>query len=285
MLCDLHTHSYYSDGTSSPKELIDLALAAKLKAIALCDHNTTLGLSEFTDYALDKPIEAVTGVEISTDYKGTELHILALFIDPARYSEIEAKLAPFKSGKADSNRRLAEALNKAGYDISYDALLSSTPDGNVNRAHFAAELVKKGYFATIQECFKTVLDESYGYYVPAAKLSSFEAIEFIDSINAVCVLAHPLYSLKTEERLRGFLDDCKGLPLDGMETYYSLYDTAAESLACRLAAEYGLICSGGSDFHGDKKPDIGIGIGRGELRIPSDCYDLLKEKSLQKQSL
>lgn len=282
MLCDLHTHSHYSDGSSSPAEIIDLALAANLKAIALTDHNTTLGLKEFSDYAADKPIEAVTGIEISTDYKGRELHILALFIDPDRYPEIEAKLAPFKSGKSESNRCLAKALNKAGYEISYDNLLSATPDGNVNRAHFAAELVKRGYFATIQQCFEAVLDEAKGYYVPAAKLSAFDAIKFIHSLNAVAVLAHPFYSLKTEERLRGFLDDCKGLPLDGMETYYSLHDEATESLACKIADEYCLICSGGSDFHGNRKPDIQIGKGKGGLQIPDECYYSLKAKSLQK---
>ena len=279
LLCDLHTHTHYSDGTYSPAELIAEAERIGLAAIALCDHNTIAGLEEFLAAAKDSTVEAIPAVEFSTDYrvdggKIIELHIVALLVRPAHYDSITKLVAPIAENKKKSNRALIAALQKSGYDITYDEVCAEG-QGNINRAHVAGVLTKKGYTASIQEAFKTVLSPERGFYVEPARLPVFETIEFIRSIGAVPVLAHPFLKL-SESQLRTFLDKAKGHGLVGMETLYSTYDEATTALSRAIAREYGLCESGGSDFHGGRKPDISLGTGRGNLAIPYEFLDKLK---------
>ena len=266
LFCDLHVHSNYSDGTCSPAELIALARQQGLSAIALCDHNTIDGLPDFLSSAEGSTVQAVPGIEFSTDYQGTELHVLGLFIQPQNYDRINELLAVYQQKKEESNQSLAEALQQAGYAIDYEAVKAKTV-GIPNRAHFAAELVDKGYFTSMKECFRTILSPSKGLYTPPPRPNALEMISFIKEIGAVSVLAHPFLSL-SEAALREFLKKAVTYGLDGMETLYSTYDEAQTQLAKAIAAEYGLKQSGGSDFHGSNKPDISIGIGRGNLAIP-----------------
>lgn len=268
MLCDLHVHSNYSDGTCSPAELIALAQKQGLSAVALCDHNTIDGLPDFLAAAEGSTVRAVPGVEFSTDYQGTELHILGLFIQPQQYDRINYLLKVYQQKKEESNLALAKALQQAGYDIDYEAVKAKT-SGIPNRAHFSAVLIEKGYFATRKECFQTLLSPKTGLYTPPPRPDAFEMISFIKKIGAVSVLAHPFLSL-SEDALREFLQKAVPWGLDGMETVYSTYDETQTRLARAIATEFGIKESGGSDFHGSNKADISIGTGRGGLAIPLD---------------
>lgn len=265
-LCDLHVHSHYSDGTCSPAELLRLAVAQGLAAVALCDHNTIDGLPEFCAAGESFKVQAVPGIEFSVDYAGTELHILGLFIQPAQYDRVSELLTLYQRKKEDSNLALAQALNAAGYAIDYAAVKSRT-SGIPNRAHFAAELVEKGYFGSMQECFQSILSPKNGLYVPPPRPDAFKTISFIKEIGSVAVLAHPFLSLQ-EPALRAFLKEAVSCGLDGMETLYSTFDEKQTRLAQSIAGEFHLLQSGGSDFHGSNKPDISIGIGRGNLAVP-----------------
>lgn len=276
-LCDLHVHSIFSDGTCSPAELIDLAEVAGLSAIALCDHNTVAGLPDFMTAAQRRNVEAVPGIEFSTDYEGTELHILALYVRPEYYDEITALLADADRRKEESNIALAGALNEAGYIFDYEAVKAATPRGHINRAHIAAELTRLGYTESVQAAFKTLLSPEHGYYNPPKRMNAYDAIRYIKSIGAVAVLAHPFLSMD-EAMLRAFLPEAARCGLDAMETMYAKYDEATTDLAMRIAQEHGILNSGGSDFHGKNKPDIAIGIGRGTLRIPAAWLQLLRER-------
>lgn len=275
-LCDLHIHSNYSDGTCSPAELIALARQQGLSAIALCDHNTIGGLPDFLSAAKGSDVRAVPGIEFSTDYQGTELHILGLFIKPQHYNRINGLLAAYQQRKEESNLALAKTLQNAGYAIDYEAVKTKTI-GIPNRAHFAAELVQKGYYSTVRECFQSVLSSQNGLYTPPPRPDAFEIIDFIREISSVSVLAHPFLSL-SGEALREFLSKAVPCGLDGMETLYSTYDEAQTHLARQLAAEFGIKESGGSDFHGSNKPDISIGIGHGNLAIPLEFLLELKNQ-------
>ncbi len=272
-LCDLHVHSHYSDGTCSPAELISLAQEQGLRAIALCDHNTIDGLPDFLEAATNSTVQAIPGIEFSTDYQGTELHILGLFIQPQQYDRIYKLLAVYQQKKEESNLALANALRQAGYDIDYEAVKAKT-SGIPNRAHFSAVLIEKGYFVTRKECFQSILSPKNGLYIPPPRPDVFEMISFIKEIGAVSVLAHPFLSL-TEDALREFLQKAVPCGLDGIETIYSTYDETQTRLARAIATEFGIKESGGSDFHGSNKPDISIGTGRGDLAIPLDfLYEL-----------
>lgn len=276
--CDLHTHSIFSDGTLTPEELVELAVELGLGAVALTDHNTVLGLPRFLAAAEGKPLEAVPGVEFSTDYRDGELHILALYIRPEHYGAAMAIADQMQENKRLSNISLVAALNKAGYHISYEKIKAAMPAGEPNRALIAAELTRCGYVSSNQEAFERLLSPKHGYYVPPKRIDAFELISFIRSIGAVAVWAHPFLHLKQEGDVRQFLEKAIPLGLQGMETRYPLYTPEQTALAASLAKEYGLLQSGGSDFHGANKPDIRLGSGRGELEVPMEFLREIRSK-------
>ena len=276
MYCDLHMHSVFSDGTDTPERLIQKAGQQGLGAIALCDHNTVSGLPKFLEAARSSSVLAVPGVEFSTEYNGKELHILGLFIKEKYYGEIRELLAASEKRKEESNLDLIHNLGKDGYLLDYEKIKSERPDGRVNRSHIAAELTKSGYTSSIDEAFDRLLGKKHGYYHPAKRLDSLEMIAFLKSIGAAAVWAHPFFNMKTEKEVQEFIDAAKPCGLDGMETIYSTYSQETERLAMEIAKRNGLLQSGGSDYHGKNKPDIEMGTGRGNLRIPMEFYEKLK---------
>lgn len=276
--CDLHTHSIYSDGTYTPNQIIDSAINIGLSAVALCDHNTVDGLPEFLSAAKNKNITAVSGAEFSVDYNGTELHLLGLFIPESEFGTVSDLMQEVNEKKRQSNIDLIKSLNKAGYKIDYETIKNSTPNGKFNRAHIAAELTRKGYTESIKQAFKTLLSTQVGYYKEPERLCFFKMIDFVKSIGAVPVLAHPFLNL-TKNELEVLLPVAKKRGLVGMECYYSLYDDKTTKDAISLAEKFGLIFSGGSDFHGENKPDIKLGVGKGNLEIPFDWYTKLNKKT------
>ena len=276
MLCDLHTHSTYSDGTCTPAELIALARGAGLSALALSDHNTVAGLSSFLDAAKNSGIEAVPGVEFSTEYRGIELHILALYIEERHYDRINALLQAFLDRKDAANFEMVERLKTAGMELDYNAVKQKAA-GSINRAVIAAEMVRLGYCGSVKEAFSQWLSPKRGYYIPPQRPDAYEMIRFIKSIGAVAVLAHPFLSME-EAQLLEFLPDAVAAGLDAMEVYYSTYDEAQTRRAVEIADQFGLLRSGGSDFHGQNKPDISIGTGRGGLAVPLHFLEKLKSR-------
>ena len=273
--CDLHVHSNYSDGTCPPAQLIRLAEDAGLAAVALCDHNTVRGLPEFLAAAKESSVEAVPGIEFSTEYRGRELHILGLFVEEAYYSEINALLDEALRRKEQSNIRLVERLREQGLDLDYWAIKAETPGGSVNRAVIGAYLVRNGFCCDMKEAFDKWLSLERGFYEPPKRPQAYDVIRFIKSIGAVAVLAHPFLNLE-EAKLREFLARAEGL--DGMEVRYPRFSPAQTALACAIAEEFGLVGSGGSDFHGANKPDIRIGVGTGSLRVNMECLEKLKKQ-------
>ena len=274
--CDLHTHSRYSAGTSSPAELIDLAEKAGLAAVALCDHNTVEGLPEFLAAGQNSRLEAVPGIEVSTEYRGIELHILGLFLEPACFDAIQERMDGILAKKEESNIRLVEQLRKQGVDLDYWAIKAETPSGSVNRAVIASYMQRQGYCDSVKEAFDRWLAPERGLYVPPVRPDAYEMISYLKSNGAVTVLAHPFLNLKEADNLREFLAGAHGL--DAMEVYYPKFNAEQTALALQIAEEFSLIGSGGSDFHGDNKPDIRIGVGRGTLAVPLKQLFSLKER-------
>lgn len=266
-ICDLHTHSTYSDGSYTPEEIINSALDIGLSAVALCDHNTVDGLPYFLKSAENKNIQAIPGAEFSVDYSGTELHLLGLCIPENQFDKISQKMKDINARKEQSNIDLIVSLNKAGYDIDFISIKNSKPNGLFNRADIGAELTRKGYTASVQHAFDTLLEPEHGHYKEPERISVFEMVEFVKSINAVPVSAHPLLNL-SYEKLEAFLPLAKEKGLIGMECFYSTYDEKMTQDSLRLADKFGLKYSGGSDFHGNTKPNIKLGFGHGNLKIP-----------------
>ncbi len=273
--CDLHTHSIFSDGTYTPGEIIESAINTGLSAVALCDHNTVDGLPDFLKTAKEKNIEAVAGAEFSVDYNGVELHLLGLFISEKHFCKVSELMKEVNERKRQSNIALIESLVRSGYNLDYESIKNSTPNGKFNRAHVAAELTKLGYTESINQAFDQLLSPDAGHYKEPERLSLAFMIDFIKSIDAVPVLAHPFLKLRKEE-LEKLLPIAKNQGLVGMECYYSLYDEETAKLSLDLAEKFGLKPSGGSDFHGNNKPDIKLGSGKGSLKIPYEWLTRLK---------
>ena len=248
-----------------------------LSAVVLCDHNTVEGLPEFMAAGAGGTVEAVPGVEFSTQYGETELHILGLFIRPENYAAVTAVLEELRRAKEQSNRDLIERLRDAGFALDYEEIRSRSA-GYVNRAVIGAEMVRMGYVPSVKDAFKQYLNEAKGFYVPPRRLEVFDTIRFIKSIGAVAVLAHPFLNLD-EAGLRAFLPRAVEAGLDGMEVLYSKFSSEETALAEQIAAQYGLLPSGGSDYHGDNKPDIQLGVGRGDLRIPARFLEDLRKRA------
>lgn len=278
MYCDLHAHSVYSDGTSTPEEVIALAEGMGLAAVALTDHNTVSGLPRFMQAAAGKGVQAVAGIELSTVFEENEVHMLGLFLPRAGWPLLEENMQVLLRNKEESNRRLVAALQQAGYDMNYETLAADTLCGRINRAHIGADMVKKGYVKSISEAMKGPLSETAGFYQPPERLSALEGIALIRKAGGLAVLAHPFLNL-TEEALRRFLPLAKQNGLTGMETIYSLFDAKTTRKARLLAAEFGLMESGGSDFHGFNKPDIALGRGKGSLQVPACFFDALLQRA------
>lgn len=275
--CDLHTHSVFSDGTLTPEQLIQLAEKAGLSAVVLCDHNTVSGLPAFLEAGRNSPVEAIPGIEFSTDYQGKELHLIMLFVKPQDYAPITDLMEEVLQRKEHSMRMLTKALQDDGMPIDYDVLRNRTPDGYVNRAFVAGELVNQGYASSIKEAFQKYLKPGGGYYTPPQLPDIFEMIRFIHHLGGVSVLAHPFLNLD-EDALTELLPQAKACGLDAMETIYSRYDEQTTQKARNLANRFQLLESGGSDFHGANKPDIFLGVGEGNLKVPLALLEKLKIK-------
>lgn len=273
--CDLHTHSIFSDGTISPQKIIKLAEKKNIRAVALCDHNTVAGISEFLAAGENSSTYAVAGIEISSEYIGKELHIVGLFVDAFRICELDEFVSQINKNKEQANIHLAARLCDAGYFVDYEKIKKDAGSITPNRVYFANELIKGGYISTIKEGFKTLLSEKNGFYVPPQRIDAFDAIEFLSSIGALPILAHPLLNL-TEQELRVFLSPAKQKGLVAIETIYSLFSDEEICLLEQIADEFGLLKSGGSDFHGENKPDIELGTGKGNLRVPFEYFTALQ---------
>ena len=238
-----------------------------LSAVALCDHNTVDGLPEFLSAAKHLPIEAIAGAEFSVDYNGKELHVLGLFLPEASFAPIRELMQAIICRKEESNLVLIEALRRAGYPLDYEKIKAATPNGKVNRAHIAAEMLRLGYVATREEAFGGLLSKTAGFYKEPQRISAFEMLDFLTPFGCKPVLAHPFLQL-TEGELAAFLPLAKARGLVGMECRYALYDAATTEKSLAMAKAFGLLPSGGSDYHGKNKPDIALGKGRGDLDIP-----------------
>lgn len=259
-MVDLHTHSTYSDGSDTPRELVQKAKDLGLSAIALTDHNTIDGIAEFLD-ASNGEIEAIPGIEITTGMGDEDFHIIGLFVKPESYNDINSYLEKAIKRKIDSNKNLVNSLNKAGYTLSYDEIVDDYGSENFNRVTIANALIKKGYIKSIQEGFSDLLSEKRGFYIPPKRLDTFETIEFLSSIKALPIWAHPLKDSTFERLDNNHLPIAKKCGLVAMEVMHSSYNEEKTNQAKELAKKHNLLYSGGSDYHGTVKDNVLLGTG------------------------
>ena len=277
-IVDLHVHSNKSDGTCSPSELVDLAIQKGLSAFALTDHDTTAGLDEAIEYAKDRDIEVVPGIEFSTEYQGRDIHVLGLAID-YKAPVFADRLQAFVDSRIGRNRKMCRNLTEAGIDISYEKLMAAYPGAVITRAHYARYLLDHGYVKSLPEAFERYVGDHCPYFVPREKVTPVQAVQLIRQAKGIPVLAHPTLYHMGKDALQKLVSSLTEAGLVGLEAVYSTYSAGEEREMRQLALRNGLLISGGSDFHGSNKPGLELATGyHGKLVIPYDIWERLKEK-------
>lgn len=270
---DLHTHSTASDGTYSPGELVREAKNSQIKAIALTDHDTTSGLQELLEKGRHAELEVIPGCELSVNYPTGQMHIVGLWL-PENPVFVNEKLQYLRERRHSRNERILKKLQDIGIQLEYSEVKELAGGESIGRPHIATLLMEKGFVNSVNEAFEKYIGPQGQAYVPKDKLTPEEAIKVLKQDQAKVILAHP-YSLKISYlELRSELQKLQGFGLDGMEVYHTEHSSEQTREYLNICEEFGLLKSGGSDFHGSVKPEVQLGTGKGNLEIP---YDLLRE--------
>ncbi|HEY6084575.1 MAG TPA: PHP domain-containing protein [Nitrospira sp.] len=273
---DLHLHTTHSDGSLRPSEVLALAQAANVTALAITDHDITTGIPEAMASGEALGIEVIPGVEISSFDGKSELHILGYCVN-WEDAVFNSRLETLRASRHRRNPLIVERLRAAGFDVTYDEVKTLAGTESVGRPHIAQLLMKKKYVTSAKEAFDRYLAEGRSAYVARDLPSPAEAILWIREAKGVPVLAHPTWIKETGEELRACVTALKDAGLGGLEVHYSTHTKAQTSGYLDLGKRLDLLITGGSDFHGVTKPDIEVGRGRGDLAVNSRLLGPLKE--------
>lgn len=276
-MIDLHSHTDRSDGTFTPAELIAEAARVGLAGLAITDHDTFTGYDAAVPYAKKAGVNLICGIELSTRYQGTSVHLLGYFPLTPPSKELRAWLDLILEGRRDRNNRLITKLQSLGIDITL-AEVETMGRTLTARPHFARVLVDKGYAKDIQDAFDKYLDESARGFVQRQEVSMEEALERILKSGGVPSLAHPVRVANNNwEKLAEYVEDLAGLGLRAIEVHHSDHSPENVSYYATLAERFNLGMTGGSDFHGANKPQISLGTGkRNNLHVPDELLENLK---------
>lgn len=275
---DLHIHSTASDGTFLPSEILAVASEKRLGAISITDHDTVRGNQEALRYGIPATLNFLTGVEISAGpppiLKGlSSIHILGYGID-IENAALKQTLADLQQSRNDRNPKIIFRLNSLGIDISLKTVKMEAGDCQLGRPHIARSLLKRGIVGSMDEAFDKLLGKGKPAYVEKFRISFQNAIRLILEAGGLPVLAHPfLLGLKDPNHFEKFLASLVQIGLKGIEVYYPEHPPEFTGLYAKLAKQYNLLMTGGTDFHGSIKPGIQIGSGSGNFFVPYELFE------------
>lgn len=251
---DLHCHSTASDGLRSPAGLVTYAADRGLSVIALCDHDSTSGVAEATDTGRRLGVEVVPGVELSSEIEGLQAHILGYFIDPDSES-LQREFRWMNETRQARIQQICANLNAAGIPIDPVEVLALSDGGTVGRPHVARVLVSNGFAESVSDAFSRYLTRGKPGYAVSEKITPEGAIAAIERAGGVAVLAHP-WSTKNP---RAALERLAPAGLTGVESYYGEYSHPVQEELAKLAREFDLLTTGGSDYHGEGVKTVDLG--------------------------
>jgi predicted metal-dependent phosphoesterase TrpH len=293
---DLHAHTTVSDGGDTPRALVHKAAQAGLYALAVTDHDNDSGCADAVDEGRKLGIEVVRGVEISCDVDALSdlgfapqarptMHLLGYFIPEAKNPLSEA-LAELQRYRAKRNRMIVERLNELGVDVTFEEVEAEAggPGSQIGRPHFAAALVAKGVVPDYQTAFDEYLAKGARAYVSRRLYRPAEACELMVSAGAVPVLAHPFTLNLAIDEVERFVDELLPAGLKGIEGYHGDQTHEEQTAYRELGAKKGLIVSGGSDYHGDMRPDRSLPGGKHGVLVPEDVLDELRAAAKELQA-
>jgi len=273
---DLHIHTTASDGVMSPFEIVRYAKAKGLQAIAITDHDTIEGLEEGLLEGERIDFEVIPGIEISAEHSPGSMHLLGFFLD-IHHPLLNERLGYLQKARAERNPKIVERLNRLGIELTYEEVLKASGGGQVGRPHFAQVLLEKKYVRSFQEAFDRFLKKGAAAYVDKFRFTAKEAIHFINEAKGVAVLAHPnTLNMNGYSELEILILRLIEEGLKGIEVYYPEHSTLEVAQYKALAERYGLLMTGGTDYHGIEKNGLEIGVGRGGMKLSYSMVEGLK---------
>lgn len=274
MTADLHVHTFFSDGTYSPEEVVAEAARHELAALALTDHDSFEGCPRAAAACAQTGIEFVPGTELTAEQDDNEIHILAYFADitnPTLLSEI----GKFQSVRQNRVREMVARLNKLNVPLQADAVFALANCRAPGRPHVARALVKAGLCTSLDEAFERFLKKNRPAWVPKYKMSAAHAIELIHQAGGVAVMAHP--GLNWSDQV---IPDIVEAGLDGIECFHTKHSTATVEHYLEIADHFKLLVTGGSDCHGLSKGKPLIGT----VRLPYPHVVRLRARAAERKA-
>lgn len=278
-MIDLHTHTHASDGTLSPPELVSAAAQMGLEALAITDHDTFSGYEEAVPYAAEVGLDLVCGIELSTKHRGRSVHLLGYFLNREPSEEFRTWIAELQASRHLRNQQLVEKLQSKGCRITLEEVYQrgGTLPG---RPHLAEILLEKGHVDSIQQAFDEYLDDSAECFVPRNEPTFAEGVGRIAAGGGLSSLPHPCRVSRDPEVLADCVREMRDFGLRAIEVYHSDHSKADASFYESLAGQLLLAITGGSDFHGETKPQVALGVGaNGNVSVPYSVLDELRKLS------
>jgi 3',5'-nucleoside bisphosphate phosphatase len=267
---DLHVHTFYSDSTFSPEEVVSYAKAKGLAAIAICDHDTVDGIEPCMILGDKAGVEIIPGIEMSVEKIDAEIHILGYFID-WKQDWLRKRLKIIQNSRVERVYLIMERLKSLGIEVDAEEVFKlAVNKGSVGRLHVAKALLNSGAIKNFKEAFDKYIGFSKPCYVPYTKLLPREVVEFILKAGGVPVIAHP-HLMGNDEYINEFME----YGLRGLEVYHTDHKSHVAKHYEAIAKERGLIMTGGSDCHGMGKSRILMG----SVRVPYDIVERLKTEA------
>jgi predicted metal-dependent phosphoesterase TrpH len=268
---DLHCHTTASDGLLSPTELVQLAAKLGLKGIGITDHDTIRGWKEAEEAGANYQIRILKGIELNTDWQGTEIHILGYEVDSSS-DYLADKLKVLRNAREKRMVKILERFKDLGIKISVEDVQQFAQGESIGRPHIAQALIQRGYVGNIREAFDRYIGQGAPAYVSRYKLTPEEGIRIIREAHGVAVLAHPGVH-HVEEGIPAWVK----AGLQGIEVLHSQHSPDDEMRYLKIAQESGLLTTGGSDFHGEAcKPGVNLGGWGVSFKVIQQILDLAK---------
>ncbi len=276
-MIDLHLHSTYSDGTMTPAELVKQGADIGLSALSITDHDTVSATEEALAEGKKYAVEVVPGLEISVKHREMDLHLLGYYFDWRDRGLLET-LETLQGARDDRNRKIIKKLQAMGIALSDEQLQEEAGTGVAGRPHVARLLVKNNIVKNNQQAFSLYLKAGRCAYVPRFLLGSSQAIRILHDAGGYAVLAHPGQISCSMNELSGIINELKRQGIDGLETYYPTQRGDSFRKIRALAGKYELLETGGSDYHGDTRPNTSMAGTTNKFVVPDTVIKKLHEK-------
>ena len=281
-MIDLHTHTKFSDGEYTPEKCIDLAISKDINALAITDHDTADGLEMAEEYAKNKNILLIPGIELEADVPKGQMHILGLFID-YKNAYFMKELEEIKNTRRSRNEKFIEELNRRGFEVTLEELKEVSSGNTIGKPHFAKVFLQKGYIQNKQEMFDRFFNQPPLKQLKKSTKTPRQIIELIKRANGMAVLAHPQFLKLNDEELVAKVRELKWYGLDGMECYHSKQTIEEMNKYNKIAKDLNLVITKGTDFHGPNvKPETELGTGNNNnLKIGEEQEEAILHNVLQ----